>query len=279
MNLLEKPPLKLGIALGGGGLLGTAHLGALQALEDHQIYPQMITGTSVGALIAAQYAFGISPKEIKDSVKHLNWWSVSKFSLSRHGLMRNENMKEFLLSKIGPVKFSDSPIKLAFIATDLVSGEKVILDNGYVADAAMISATVPGLYSPHEYDGHWLVDGGLVENLPTTPLHDNNMDFVLGLNINSANSEQRPDSMIDILIAAFDIAIDNHTNVLLEQTDYLMQLDCSSLSRTNNEATEQLYELGYETCSQHIETLKQAMNAKSPGILDAVNIRIKSLLE
>lgn len=275
MKIFSGQPASLGIALGGGGLLGTAHLGALQALHDNNIKPQHLAGTSVGALIAAQYAFGISPVDIKQSTQELSWWDISHFTFTKNGLMRNHAMADFLRDKIGEVDFKDSPIPLAFIATDLVSRKKVILREGSVPDAAMISATIPGLYAPHQRDDHWLVDGGLVENLPFSPLQHAEVDFILGISINSANQNAVPDGIVETLMTAFDIAIDTHTYSQHSQVDYLLELDCSQFSRTNQVDAEALFALGYETCSEQISAIEQALEDSAPSLIEVASDTIK----
>lgn len=276
MSLFTAQAASLGIALGGGGVLGTAHLGALQALQDNNIVPQHLAGTSVGALIAAQYAFGISPMEIKKSTQELSWWDISHFSFNKNGLMHNHAMADFLRDIIGEVDFADSPIPLAFVATDLANREKVILREGSVPDAAMISATIPGLYAPHQRGDQWLVDGGLVENLPVSPLQHEGVDFILGISINSANRHAVPEGIVETLMTAFDVAIDAHTYSKHSQVDYLLELDCSEFNRAKQTGVEELFALGYEVCSGQISAIELALQEAAPSFIDVASEKFKS---
>jgi len=253
--------MKIGIALGGGAVLGAVHLGVLQALEEHDIHADMLTGTSIGAVIAAQYAFGLKPNDIKERIQKMDWWDVSKFAWSnKNGLLNNHDMQDFLQEQIGDVNFSDAPIPLAFVATDLCSGKKIILDQYSVAEAAMISSCIPALYSPHERNGKLLVDGGLVENVPISPLQQWGADFILAININGAPENRKPDGMLDVLMSSFDIAIDAHTRGQLQQADYVVQLNLSHYSRTDPGNTAALFEEGYNICKQQMYAIEKALH-------------------
>lgn len=256
-------PMKIGIALGGGAVLGAVHLGVLQALEEHDIYADMLTGTSIGAVMAAQYAFGLAPHDIKERMQKMDWWDVSKFAWSnKNGLLNNHDMENFIKEQIGEVNFSDCPIPLAFIATDLCSGKKVVLDQHGVAEAAMISSCVPALYSPHERNGKLLVDGGLVENVPISPLQSWGADFILAVNINGSPENRSPDGMIDVLMSSFDIAVDSHTRSQLRQADYVLQLNLSHYSRTDPSHTAALFDEGYNICKQQIHGIEKALKRR-----------------
>ncbi|WP_158223012.1 patatin-like phospholipase family protein [Halovibrio salipaludis] len=263
-----------GLALGGGAVFGIAHLGALKALEEHGLRPTHITGTSIGAIMASLYAFGHKPEAIRDACSKLDWWQLSSFGWSKYGIMNNSAMGDFVRHHIGDRDFSESPYPMAFIATDLASRTKVILNKGDVATAAMTSACVPGLYSPVERGEELLVDGGLVENVPISPLKQWGVDFVMGVDLNGSTRRRVPGGYFDALVTAFDIAIDSHTQTQLAGADYVLSLDLADYDRTDPTQSEALFQEGYDACLNAIEAIRKKRDARSPGVLGGIRRRL-----
>lgn len=256
-----------GLALGGGAVFGLAHLGALKALEEHGLRPTHLTGTSIGAIMASLYAFGHTPEAIRDACSALDWWQVSSFGWSKYGIMNNSAMGDFVRHHIGHRDFSESAYPLAFVATDLASRTKIILDEGDVATAAMTSACVPGLYSPIEKGDQLLVDGGLVENVPISPLKRWDVDFVMAINLNGSTRRREPGGMFDALITAFDIAIDSHTQTQLDEADFVLSLDLADYDRTDADQSDDLFREGYDACHSAIASISRKLDARAPGLL------------
>ncbi|HDP97696.1 MAG TPA: patatin, partial [bacterium] len=160
---------KIGLALGGGAVLGAAHIGVLKAMEELDIPVHFVAGTSIGALVAALYAFGKDYKQIEKIAAELDWLDVSGLSLSQYGLLSNKKLGKIINKAIGDVDFEDARIPLAMIATDISHGKEVVLKQGNVATAVMASTCIPGIFIPVEIEGKLLVDGGVVENVPISP--------------------------------------------------------------------------------------------------------------
>jgi NTE family protein len=161
MKKLKKKK-NIGLALGGGVVLGAAHIGVLKAIDEFNIKISHIGGTSIGALIAALYAFGISWKDIKSIALELGWFDITGLSLSKYGLLSNKDIGKIITDTLGDVKFEDSNIPLAAIATDISTGNNVVLTKGRVAVGIMASTCIPGVFLPVEINGELLVDGGIV---------------------------------------------------------------------------------------------------------------------
>ena len=172
---------KIGLALGGGAVLGAAHVGVLRALEEFDISINCVAGTSIGAFISAFFAFNKHWTEIKEITLDLNWLDISALSLSKMGLLSNEKLGKLITEHIGDVNFAKADIPIAMISTDISNGEKIILKEGKVADAVMASTCIPGIFIPLEIGNKLLVDGGIVENVPITPLKEMGADFVIGV--------------------------------------------------------------------------------------------------
>ena len=174
---------KIGLALCGGAVLGAAHVGILRAFEEKGLRIHCLTGTSIGALISALYAFGTPLDEIEAVVTGMGWLDVTSFVPSKLGLLSNQKLGDIVTDILGEVRIEESPLPIAFIAADLRSGEKVLLNHGDVATAVMASACIPGLFIPVEFEDRLLVDGGLVEIVPISPLREMGAEFVVGVDL------------------------------------------------------------------------------------------------
>lgn len=244
-----KSGTKTGLALGGGAILGAAHIGVLKALDEKEIEICAITGTSIGALIAALYAFDIPPDEIEAIALELDWLDVSGFSLSKFGLLSNERLGQTVKEALGEVRFADAAIPLAVVATDIGTGEKVVLKDGDVATAVMASSCVPGIFVPVEMDDRMLVDGGLVENVPLSPLAEMGAEMIIGVDLNAKRKYQRPEDLVDVLANALDIAIDYATRIQTDEADLMIAPQLSAYSRTDVEKVGDIISEGYDVAS------------------------------
>jgi NTE family protein len=162
------------LVLGGGGARGLSHIGVLRVLEEEKIPIDEIVGVSVGALIGSLYAAGLPVDKIDDMAHDIGWDKLTgqtKVSMLRlllsDELVPTNRMETYLDRHMGKKTFADLRIPFECVATDIQTGERVILSSGPVATAARASATIPGVFKPVELNGRLLVDGGLVDNLPT----------------------------------------------------------------------------------------------------------------
>lgn len=248
MNLKDK---KIGLALGGGAVLGAAHIGVLKAMHEHGIEINAISGTSIGALIGALYAFGKSPDEIEEIALGINWKKLSSFSLSRFGVLSNEKIGDIISEHFGDVHFSDAKMALNMVATDITTGEKVILGEGSVKEAVMASCCLPGLFIPVEIDGRLLVDGGLVENVPCRTLKEHDIDYTIAVDLNAKHSFKKPEGIVGVLLNTFDFIFNASTSLQLQESDFVIRPDLSRFNAINTSQIEALIESGYhETCKQ-----------------------------
>jgi NTE family protein len=258
-SLWEKsrlPKKGIALALGGGAVLGAAHIGVLKALDEYGIKINRISGTSIGALIATLHAFGKKPDELQEIVNELEWLDVTSLTLSKFGLLNNDNLGKQITKLLGDVSFSDAKIPLYLVATNLANGKKVVLENGKVAKAVMASSCIPGVFVPVEIDDCLLVDGGLVENVPVATLREGGDDFIVGVDLNAGRQYQRPEDIIDVVANAIDIAIDNVTQSQTNEADLVIAPELSSYSRRDTSRTNELIDEGYETACKLLDKLK-----------------------
>lgn len=236
---------EIGLALGGGAVLGAAHIGVLRALDEMGTRVKYVTGTSIGAFVGALYAGGLSWKEIETIALDLKWLDISRVRPSRFGLLSNEKLGSVIEKQLGELRFEDTEIPLAMVATDITTGEKVVLNKGGMATAVMASTCIPGLFAPVEINGRLLVDGGVVENVPLSPLPDMGAKFVIGVDLNARSERRRPQNIVEVLLNTFDFLLMNATRLQTRKADLLIEPDLSAFSMVDTDQVAELIEVGY----------------------------------
>lgn len=186
MALARRAP-KLGLALGSGSARGWAHIGVLQALHEAGAKPDIVCGSSIGALVGAAYAAGELDR-FSDWVQTLGMRSVfgfMDFNLSG-GMLKGEKLIAFWRRNFADFDIEASPLPFGAVATDLHSGAEVWLREGSIADAVRASIALPGLFTPVvRTDGRLLVDGGIVNPVPTSLARAMGADIVIGVDLNA----------------------------------------------------------------------------------------------
>lgn len=247
---------KIGLALGGGAAKGVAHIGVLKALEDAKVNIDFIAGTSVGAMIAALYAFNVDIEAIGSLARRLTMSKVTSFKLNKTGFFTTESLRELILEYVGEVNIEDALIPLSIVATDINSGEEIILTTGSVADAVCASAAIPGIYIPVEINGRTLVDGGLVQNVPIEALQALGAGVTIASHLNSVSHYSEISHVLDVMRNAFEIAVSQHTQDQLKDADLLISMDLSDFSlRDNTERYDELFDIGYRAATIQLTKL------------------------
>jgi NTE family protein len=170
----------LGIALGGGGARGFAHIGVLKVLQQAGIFPQLVAGTSMGGIVGAMYANGMSTGSTTDIMRAVDL----NLNLAQTGLVRGARIYDFIAEILGPeTTFAQLRRPLAMVATDIVTGREVVLDSGRVVDAVRATISVPSVFTPVELGSMRLVDGGMLNNLPVDVVHHMGADLVIAVDV------------------------------------------------------------------------------------------------
>ncbi|RPI00601.1 MAG: patatin [Calditrichaeota bacterium] len=244
---------KIGLALGGGAVLGAAHIGVLKALQEHNITINFVAGTSIGAFISALFAFGKTWQEIDKITHDLNWLDVSSISLFQSGLLSNKKLGKLLEENIGNVSFEEAEIPIAMVATDITSGEKVIIDKGNIAEGVMASTCIPGIFVPVEMNDRLLVDGGIVENVPVSPLKEMGADIIIAVDLNTEYAHKKPENIIEVLLRSFEFTLKTATELQTAQVDILIKPDLSEFNMVDINQAADLIEKGYLEANRILE--------------------------
>lgn len=180
-NFLKK--YNIGYALGGGGARGFAHLGALKALEERNLKPDIIAGTSAGALAGVLYADGFTPDEILDMFKHITFKQFVEFTFPTTGLFRPTGLHSFLKKNLRSRTFEQLQIPFTAVATDWKKAVTVNFSEGdKLIESVVASCCVPLIFSPINIDGQDYVDGGIFKNLPASTIREQ-CNVLFGVNV------------------------------------------------------------------------------------------------
>ncbi len=177
---------KVGLALSGGAARGLAHIGVLEILEKEEVPINMISGTSMGAIVGAMYARGESASKIKEVALDLGWRELAQIvalTQPKAGLLSVRKIKARLKEIIGEVDFADLQMPFACVATDIITGEEVVIQHGPVLEAVIASMSLPVIFRAARWHGRYLVDGGVVNPVPVSVLKDMGADFIIASNV------------------------------------------------------------------------------------------------
>ena len=211
-SLGEKPtpppapvPIKIGLALGGGAARGFAHIGVIKALEAQGIAPDIVVGTSAGAVVGALYSSGLSGFQIQKVAMDMDEGQIGDWSLPDRGVFKGEALQNFVNKAVGHRPLEKLPRSFAVVATDLKSGESVLFRTGNTGMAVRASSAVPGVFQPVSINGRDYVDGGLVSPIPARAARSLGANFVIAVDISVNPRDARTSSTIDVLLQTFTI--------------------------------------------------------------------------
>lgn len=218
--------LRIGFAMGSGAALGYSIIGILRALERNGIFPDLLAGTSMGALIGSFYAAGKTVPELEEialSITKSRLWSMADLALPWKGVVVGNGVLQFLKSVIGDVSFDQLRLPFACVATDINTGVERVLRHGAVAEAVRGSLSLPFFFEPFFWQGRYLVDGGLVNPVPTSIIQAMGADITLSVNITTAPSVKRLPGQRARRPSVFNPLHGPHIFKVMAKTLYTMQ--------------------------------------------------------
>ena len=198
-------PVKIGLALGGGAARGFAHIGVIKALEAQGIVPEIVVGTSAGAVVGALYSSGLSGFELQKIALEMDESQLGDWSLPDRGVFKGEALQNFVNRAVSNRPLEKLPRRFGVVATDLKSGESVVFRSGNTGMAVRASSAVPGVFQPVNINGREYVDGGLVSPIPARAARNLGANFVIAVDISHKPRDARVSSTLDVLLQTFAI--------------------------------------------------------------------------
>ncbi|MDE6555535.1 MAG: patatin-like phospholipase family protein, partial [Duncaniella sp.] len=236
-----------GLALSGGGARGFAHAGALAALEDLGVKPDIIAGVSAGSVVTGMYAAGMRPKEILDAFANESFTSLARMAIPREGFFQIDGFKRFLREHIPYERIEQLPIPSLICATDLNKSRGVAFREGDIVECIAASCSIPIIFKPVRIDGVTYVDGGVVANLPAWAIREH-CKYVIGINCSPVPRRGNPTSIIDIAQRTYDILVKTNSVAQMEMCDLAVSIDdIAKYQVFNLKEIHRVYHIGYET--------------------------------
>lgn len=261
--------MTIGIALSGGGTRGVLHIGVLQALHDHGIVPDVISGTSAGSIVGALYAHGYSPAEMKDIATKQSLLKMINLKVPNKGFIRHVALRKMLEKFLPANHFGDCKKPFYVAVTNLHTGQIEVYDEGPMIDYVIASSSVPILFEPMDIEGNLYVDGGLVMNLPARPIKDK-CDMLIGVNLVPLTQAGSKDlnSLMQVGIRCFDLAAINNIMPQLKYCDVVIAPRAiNDFSRYDFKRFEDMYHIGYEATKEMIPQIQEQIKTTEAGLI------------
>lgn len=237
---------RIGLTLSGGGAKGLAHAGVLKALEEYGLRPQIMSGVSAGAIVAALYSDGKTPDDICYFFKQTKFLDYISFIRPRKGLLSTRKFEKMLNEAISAKTFEELSIPLYINATELTIGENIIFSSGPLIEKIVASATVPIFLTPKEIDNKIYVDGGIFNNMPASLIRTK-CKFLIGCHVNPIRNDNKINSTKKLIERIYDLSIQSSTISEKKICNLVLEPDKAKqygIFDTNH--FEEIFNIGYE---------------------------------
>lgn len=219
---------RIGLALSGGAARGYAHLGVLRVMEELRIPVDVVAGTSVGSIVGALLAGGYTADQMAEIAAGLKWQKLVSPTLSGLGLVTARKLEHFITELLGNVTFTELRIPFKAVVTDIARGDEIVFSDGSVAQAVRASCSVPGIFEPVVDEERALVDGGVVNNLPSGLVRAMGADVVIAVDLNAHQANGTiPVNLLDVTFRSFAMLLDRTSAEGRDDADIMVQPDLS----------------------------------------------------
>lgn len=250
---MELKKYKAGIVLSGGGARGFAHLGVLKALNNTGIYPDVIAGTSAGALVGVLYADGYTPDEILKIMNTTSKLHYIRPTVPREGLLQISGIERILKEHLRAKNFEDLKVPLYVTATDLNNGKAEYFHSGELLKPVIASASIPVLFNPVIINKIHYVDGGVLDNMPIKPIEDK-CELIIGSFVNPTGYEKTVTSLVQIAERTFMLNMSKELDHKAKKFDiFIAPPELRNYKILDPEKAIEVFDIGY---SATIEKLK-----------------------
>lgn len=240
----------LGLVLSGGAARGFAHPGVIKALHEFDMYPDIISGTSAGAIAGCFYADGYEPEEILELFKGKRFLDFTRLRIATTGLLEVSGLKKLLKKNIRAKSFDALQRELVVCVTNFRTGKAEYLHQGDLIEAVIASASIPALFTPVRINGDHYIDGGVVDNFPIFPIKDRCKDLV-GVVVNTVGEETGRISIVSISIRSFQLSMSSEVKHKKGLVDiYIEPEKLKSYSFMDVKSGPEMFEIGYNAAKE-----------------------------
>ncbi len=245
----------IGFALSGGFIKGFAHLGVIQALLEHDIRPGILAGVSAGSLAGVFYADGNEPYKVLEFFSGHKFQDLTKLIFSKKGFFELSELIDFIKSNLKAQRLEDLKLPLIVTATDLDHGRSVHFHKGMIAERVAASCCMPVLFAPIVIDGVHYVDGGVLMNLPVSPIR-RICEKVVAINVSPLIATEYKKNIVSIALRSYNFMFRSNTFSEREKADLLIEpCDLNNYSNVELEKAEEIFMQGYNTANTVLNNL------------------------
>jgi NTE family protein len=264
---VKRPP-RIGLALGGGAARGFAHVGVIQVLEEANLRPVVLAGTSAGSLVAAIYATGKSGAQLQQVAESMEEVAITDWTLPifSRGMFRGEALARYVNQLVGGQLIENMPMRLGIVATDLHSGQAMLFQRGDTGTAVRASSAVPAVFQPVKISGREYVDGGLVSPVPVRQARQMGGELVIAVDISSTPENNPAGDTLQILLQTFAIMGKSINTFELREADVVVRPVLVGISGADFSARRRSIEAGRQAMLLALPQLRQKMQelARAP---------------
>lgn len=236
----------IGLALGGGSARGFAHIGVLQALDEARIPISIVAGTSAGSLVGAFYAAGLSPWKMQEIALKVRDIDVADMSSgNKRGMLGGAALRRLVNTLLENQAIEKMPRRFGAVATDLASGERVVIQRGEPGAAVAASCSIPGVFIPALVDGRELVDGALTSPLPVSTARLLGADAVIAVDVGGKPSASPRSGLYEIILQSFEIMGRSLAQMEAKTATVLIQPRTDGFDGSDFSARKEMIEAGY----------------------------------
>ena len=264
---IERRQARIGLALGGGAARGFAHVGVIQVLEEAGLHPHYVAGTSAGSLVAALYASGKSPQELRRVAETMEEAEITDWMLPllNRGALRGEALAKYVNTQVGGKSIEQMKIPLGIVATDLRNGEVVTFRRGNTGSAVRASSAVPAVFQPVRIGEREYVDGGLVAPVPVKQAREMGANFVIAVDISSDPEGSQTSDTFQILMQTFTIMGKSINTLALREAEFVVRPPLSGVKSADFGARRRSIEAGRSAMLAMLPQLKTKIAAFERG--------------
>ncbi|SFJ61270.1 patatin-like phospholipase family protein [Thermoflavimicrobium dichotomicum] len=249
---------KIGLALGSGSARGLAHIGVLKVLKEEGIPIDYVAGTSMGSLIGVLFANGIEPEMMEKLALHLKRKHWLDLTVPGFGFILGEKVKDLVHLLTHQKNLDEFPIPTAVVATDLITGERVVFKEGSAAEAVRASISIPGIFTPVVTNNQVLVDGAVVERVPISVVREMGADIVIAVDVFPGNNTRmRIRNIFDVIMQSLEIMERRVFQDHLVSADVLIQPDVSEINPAAFTRVTECVKKGEEAARASLEQIRQ----------------------
>lgn len=252
---------RIGVALGSGGEKGLAHIGVLKAFEEEGVPIDFMAGSSIGALAAALYGVGHDWRSMTALARAFSRRLILDWPPSKTGMISGRKAAAIIKAITRQKRFEDTRIPLAVVATDLISGERVVFTKGELYKAVRASISIPGIFQPLKMNGRLLVDGGVIDRVPSSVVREMGADIVIAVDVSGFAEKAVIRSFFDVIMRSIDIMQQQLVKLQEMSADIVIKPNVVDKQAKVYNDLDQLIKMGEESARRRLQDIRRLIDA------------------